>query len=233
MSPIENSTVLPSAPAIGKKRGKFITVEGGEGVGKSTQMAGLRDLLVAQGIEVVMTREPGGTERAERIRALFLESVAEPMPPVCELLLVFAGRSTHLSNLIIPALERGAWVICDRFTDATYAYQGGGRGLDSGQIAVLEQLVQGSLRPDLTLLLDAPVEIASERARQRNEQRGNADRFEAERMDFFARVRAAYLERAHREPQRFCIIDASSNAGVVSASIAAAVRSRLLSRTDD
>jgi len=210
------------------RRGRFITIEGGEGVGKSTQMASLRDLLVAEGLEVVMTREPGGTQRAERIRALFLELGAEPMPAICELLLVFAGRSTHLSNLIMPALDRGAWVICDRFTDATYAYQGGGRGLDTGQIALLEQMVQGDLRPDLTLLLDAPVDIASARARDRNERRGIADRFECEQLDFFAKVRAAYLERAHREPQRFCIIDASPDAATVSASIAAAVRSRLL-----
>jgi dTMP kinase len=213
-------------------RGRFITVEGGEGVGKSTQMAGLRSLLEAQGIEVVTTREPGGTQRAERIRTLFLESVDEPMPPICELLLVFAGRATHLANLIVPALERGAWVICDRFTDATYAYQGAGRGLDSAAIAVLEQLVQGDLRPDLTLLLDAPVEITSVRAQQRNQRTGNADRFESERLDFFARVRASYLERAQREPRRFCIIDASSDAATVGAYIAAAVRSRLLSSTD-
>ncbi|MET0499637.1 MAG: dTMP kinase [Steroidobacteraceae bacterium] len=214
-------------------RGRFITVEGGEGVGKSTQMAGLRDFLVGQGHEVVVTREPGGTDRAERIRALLLESVAEPMPPSCELLLVFAGRATHLQNLILPALERGAWVICDRFTDATYAYQGGGRGLDSSQIALLEQLVQGDLRPDLTLLLDAPADIASERARARNQQRGSADRFESERQDFFSRVRATYLERAHREPQRFCIIDATADAVAVGKSIATAVHARLLSRTDD
>ena len=215
------------------QRGIFITIEGGEGVGKSTQMAGLRDFLIAQGREVVVTREPGGTDRAERIRALLLESVAEPMSPACELLLVFAGRATHLQNLIEPALERGAWVICDRFTDATYAYQGGGRGMDAGQIAALEQLVQGSLRPDLTLLLDAPVDIASARARHRNQQRGGGDRFESERHDFFARVRAAYLERAHQEPHRFCIIDATADARAVGDSIAAAVRARLLSRTDD
>ena len=215
------------------KRGKFITIEGGEGVGKSTQMAGLRDFLIAQGHEVVATREPGGTDRAERIRALLLESVAEPMPPACELLLVFAGRATHLQNLIEPALERGAWVICDRFTDATYAYQGGGRGMDAGQIAALEQWVQGSLRPDLTLLLDAPVDIASARARNRNQQRGGGDRFESERHEFFARVRAAYLERARQQPHRFCIIDATTDAAAVGDSIAAAVRARLLSRTDD
>jgi dTMP kinase len=215
------------------KRGRFITIEGGEGVGKSTQIAGLRDFLARQGLEVVTTREPGGTTRAEQIREIVLENSAEPMPPICELLLVFAGRSTHLQNLIVPALDRGAWVICDRFTDATYAYQGGGRGLDSSHIAVLEQLVQGDLRPDLTLLLDAPVEIASERARQRNQQRGSADRFESERMDFFARVRAAYLERAHREPSRFCIIDASLDAASVGAAIAAAIGSRLLSSSDD
>jgi dTMP kinase len=215
------------------RRGRFITVEGGEGVGKSTQMTGLRDFLAAEGHEVVMTREPGGTDRAERIRALLLESTAESMPPACELLLVFAGRATNLQNLILPALERGAWVICDRFTDATYAYQGGGRGMDTSQIAALEQFVQGDLRPDLTLLLDAPVDVASARARARNQQRGSADRFETEREEFFARVRATYLERAHRQPQRFCIIDATADAQAVGDAIAAAVRSRLLSTTDD
>ena len=131
--------------------GKFITIEGGEGVGKSTQIAALRDWLHARGLEVVLTREPGGTPRAERIRKVLLEPSDEPMPATCELLLMFAARSSHIENVIRPALARGAWVVCDRFTDSTYAYQGAGRGVSLEQIAVLEQIVQRELRPDLTL----------------------------------------------------------------------------------
>lgn len=151
------------------KPGKFITIEGGEGVGKSTQIGALRDWLAEQGLEVVLTREPGGTPRAERIRALLLEPSEEAMPATCELLLMFAARATHVENLIKPALARGAWVVCDRFIDATYAYQGGGRGFDRELIKTLERAVLGSLRPDLTLLLDAPVAIGAARARSRNE----------------------------------------------------------------
>jgi dTMP kinase len=189
-------------------KGRFITVEGGEGVGKTTQLAVIQEVLVASGLECVMTREPGGTPRAERIRELLLTPTEEPMPPTCELLLMFAARSTHLENVIKPALDRGAWVVSDRFTDATYAYQGAARGMSQADIALLEQLVQRSLRPDLTLLLDAPVEVALERARQRN--RGQqTDRFELERASFFDRVRAGYLARVAEEPQRFRIVDAS------------------------
>jgi dTMP kinase len=209
-------------------RGKFITIEGGEGVGKSTQIAALADFLRASGEEVVLTREPGGTQRAERIRELLLESVAEPMPPSCELLLVFAGRATHLENVIRPALQRGAWVVCDRFTDATFAYQGGGRGMDAASIALLETLVQGELRPDLTLLLDAPLEIAAARAQERNAARGSADRFEREKQDFFERVRRVYLERARQEPGRFAIIDATASRDAVAVAIRRAVQSRLV-----
>jgi dTMP kinase len=146
------------------KHGTFITIEGGEGVGKSTQIAALRDTLTARGLEVVVTREPGGTPRAERIRELLLATTNEPMPIAAELLLVFAARATHIENLIRPALARGAWVVCDRFTDATYAYQGGGRGVSRNEIAALERLVQAELRPDLTLLLDAPIAVGSARA---------------------------------------------------------------------
>ncbi|PZN29853.1 MAG: dTMP kinase [Proteobacteria bacterium] len=204
-------------------RGRFITIEGGEGVGKSTQIGALRDWLAGKGLEVVVTREPGGTPRAERIRELLLAVDPEPMPATCELLLMFAARATHLQNLIVPALERGAWVICDRFTDATYAYQGAGRGIDLEQIATLETLVQGTLRPDLTLLLDAPVELGAARARQRNAQSGHSDRFEQEQRAFFERVRAAYLARAQREPARFAVIDATGEREAVAAAIRAAV----------
>lgn len=209
------------------KRGRFITVEGGEGVGKTTQMAALRDWLAARGLEVVVTREPGGTPRAERLREVLLERSDEPMPIPCELLLMLAARSTHLENVIRPALERGAWVICDRFTDATYAYQGGGRGVARDDIAFLERFVQGDLRPDLTLLLDAPIEIGEARAAVRDHQRGESDRFEQERREFRERVRATYLERARAEPQRFIVVDASATSDDVAASIRSAVESRL------
>jgi dTMP kinase len=208
-------------------RGKFITIEGGEGVGKSTQIVALRDLLAARGIEVVFTREPGGTLRAERIRELLLETSDETMPGICELLLMFAARSTHIENVIRPALERGAWVVCDRFTDATYAYQGGGRGLPREHIAALEKLVQRDLQPDLTLLLDAPLEISSARASARNAAAGSSDRFEREQREFFERVRATYLDRARVEPNRFVLIDAAASVDTVTQSVRHAIETRL------
>jgi dTMP kinase len=207
-------------------RGKFITFEGGEGVGKSTQIAALRDALRTRGRDVLVTREPGGTARAERVRELLLETSDEPMPPQCELLLVFAARATHIDNVIRPALERGTWVVCDRFTDATYAYQGGGRGVPREDIALLEQLVQRDLRPDLTLLLDAPVDVATQRATSRNVANGSADRFEREQHAFFERVRATYLEQAKREPARFAVIDATAAREAVTRAILAAIEAR-------
>jgi dTMP kinase len=209
-------------------RGKFITIEGGEGVGKSTQIVALRDLLAARGIEVVFTREPGGTRRAERIRELLLETSDETMPGICELLLMFAARSTHIENVIRPALERGAWVVCDRFTDATYAYQGGGRGVPREHIAALEKLVQRDLQPDLTLLLDASLDISSARASARNAAAGSSDRFEREQREFFERVRAAYLDRARVEPNRFVLIDAAASVDAVTQSVKQAIETRLL-----
>src|SRR5512145_2814343 len=173
-------------------RGRFVTFEGGEGAGKSTQIARAAAWLRARGVEVVLTREPGGTPRAERLRTILLERDAEPMPQSCELLLMFAARATHLENLVRPAIARGTWVLCDRFTDATYAYQGGGRQMDVAAIATLENLVQGELRPDAVLLLDIPVQLGLERARGR----GDLDRFEQEDVAFFERVRNAYLARA-------------------------------------
>lgn len=208
-------------------RGRFITFEGGEGVGKSTQLAALRDWFAQTNRDALFTREPGGTARAERIRELLLENSDEPMPVICELLLMFAARSTHLDNVIRPALQRGTWVVCDRFTDATYAYQGGGRGTDTAQIAVLEKLVQGELQPDLTLLLDAPLDLAAARAQDRNAAAGNVDRFEREQRSFFERVRNAYLDRARREPQRFAVIDASGDRESVAAVIRATIQERL------
>ena len=195
-------------------RGRFITFEGGEGVGKSTQLARAADWLRGLGVEVVQTREPGGTPRAERLRAILLGRGDEPMPRSCELLLMFAARATHLANLVEPAIGRGAWVLCDRFTDATYAYQGAGRGAAQGDIDALVRIVHPDLQPELTILLDAPVGTGLARARARNGD-GGPDRFETERDAFFERVRAAYLERARRDPRRFRIIDAAQSVGQV------------------
>lgn len=199
--------------------GRFITIEGPEGVGKTTNVEFVVAHLRAQGLDVVETREPGGTPLAERIRGLLLEAAPGEMPPVAELLLVFAARASHLRERIRPALERGAWVVCDRFTDATYAYQGGGRGLEDTAIAELERRVQDGLRPDLTLLLDAPPEVTG----HRRQARATDDRFEREDAAFFARVRARYLELARTEPCRVRLIDAAASLPAVRAAIAAAL----------
>jgi dTMP kinase len=183
----------------------FITVEGGEGVGKSTNMAFIAEQIRQAGFDLVTTREPGGTALAEQIRDLFLHQRAEPVAELTELLLVFAARAQHIERVIKPALAAGQWVLCDRFTDATFAYQGGGRGLDQGVIATLETLVQGELRPDVTFLLDAPVEIGSARVAAR----GAEDRLELEQRDFFDKVRNTYLARAQQEPARFRVVNAA------------------------
>lgn len=185
-------------------RGLFITLEGPEGGGKTTNREFLAQRLRDAGHEVVLTREPGGTPLAEKIRNLLLAEHDEPVAVDTELLLMFAARAQHINQLILPALEAGKVVLCDRFTDATYAYQGGGRGISSARIAVLEDFVQGALRPDLTLLFDLPVEAGMARARQR----GALDRFEQEQQAFFEAVRQNYLQRAAAEPQRFCMVDA-------------------------
>jgi dTMP kinase len=189
-------------------RGRFITVEGIEGAGKSTQMDVLRRFLDAKGIPVVMTREPGGTPLGEAVRALLLNPENGGMAADAELLLVFAARAEHLHKVVSPALESGNWVLSDRFTDATYAYQGGGRGIAQTRIAALEQWVQGDLRPDLTLLLDVTVEIGMARITAR----GQPDRFEREDGAFFQRIRDNYLQRAAAEPRRFRRVDASAPA---------------------
>jgi len=186
-------------------RGLFITVEGGEGVGKSTNIAFLEAFLREHGVELEVTREPGGTAMAEAIRGLLLEPREETVHPVTELLLMFAARSQHLHSRIEPALAAGKWVLCDRFTDATYAYQSGGRGIPAGLVRQLEQIVQGDLRPDYTLLLDAPVATGMARAAER----GELDRFEQEQLEFFERVRATYLQLAEESSGRFRLIDAS------------------------
>ncbi len=185
--------------------GRFITVEGIEGVGKSTNMDFIHRQLQAAGKDVVVTREPGGTPLAEAIRDLLLDPAHTGMDPLCELQLMFAARAEHLAKVIRPALAAGQWVLCDRFTDATYAYQGGGRGVDAAVIARLEDLVQGGFRPDLTLLLDVPAKLGLSRAGQR----GALDRFEREQVEFFERVRQAYLDMARAHPGRYRIIDAN------------------------
>lgn len=193
-----------------KQRGRFITLEGGEGVGKSTNLQWVVTSLEQQGLTVISTREPGGTPRAEAMRALLLDPTpSEPLSSDAELLLMFAARAQHLNEKILPALAQGTWVVCDRFTDATYAYQGGGRGIEVERIANLEHFVQQGLQPDLTLLLDMPAEAGAQRVASRLSQSGGErDRFEREQQAFFSAVRDAYRQRAEQNPQRFAIIDA-------------------------
>jgi dTMP kinase len=186
-------------------RGKLITLEGGEGAGKSTLLAGLQKHLLAKGVALVQTREPGGTPLGEAVRAIVLDPTHREMCAESELLLMFASRAQLVRECIEPALAAGQWVLCDRFTDASYAYQGGGRGVPNERIATLEQWATGGLTPDLTLLLDLPV--ATGRARAAG--RGEADRIEVEGDTFFERVRAAYRARAVAEPNRFRVIDAT------------------------
>ncbi len=186
------------------QRGKFLTIEGTEGVGKSTNLAYVQNWLSERGIDVVVSREPGGTPFAEEIRALLLARRDEAVDEAAELLLIFAARAQHVQQVIKPALARGAWVLCDRFTDATYAYQGGGRGLSVATIAQLETLVLGELRPDLTFILDIDVELGLNRARER----GELDRFESETIAFFERVRSAYRARVQTAPAQYAVISA-------------------------
>lgn len=186
-------------------RGRFITLEGSEGSGKSTNLGYIHQRLQQAGIKVVLTREPGGTPLGETIRELLLDHSQQSMASDTELLLMFAARAQHLDECITPALDAGKWVLCDRFTDATYAYQGAGRGISHDRIAQLEQWVQGELRPDLTLFLDLPVAQGLARASERAE----LDRFEREKIDFFERVRQGYLNQAESDPNRYRVIDAS------------------------
>jgi len=186
-------------------RGKFITLEGVDGAGKSTHLAWIAERLRARGRDVVVTREPGGTPLGERLRELLL---SEPMHIETETMLMFAARREHLARVIAPALEAGRWVLSDRFTDATYAYQGGGRGLSSDRIAALERWVHGDLQPDLTLYFDLSVEVARERLAA---SESTPDRFEREAAGFFERVRSTYLERAAAHPQRIRVIDAAES----------------------
>jgi dTMP kinase len=197
--------------------GRFLTLEGIEGAGKSTLAKFVLAYLARRQIPGRLTREPGGTPLAERIRQLVLERGAEPLSPVSETLLMFAARDLHLQHVIRPALARGEWVVCDRFTDATRAYQGSGRGVDRELIESLAAAVHGGLVPDCTLLLDVPVSLGLARARGRAV--GDADRFEAETRTFFEKVRAGYLELARRAPERFHVIDASAPLAAVEARV--------------
>jgi dTMP kinase len=197
------------------ERGKFITFEGIEGVGKSTNISHLVDAIEGAGHDVIVTREPGGTPMAERIRDLVASHGDEAMPDVAELLLVFASRALLVNNVIRPALEAGTWVVCDRFTDSSRAYQGGGRGLPADDINLLADWVHGDVTPDLTILLDAPVEIGMQRAGKRSDP----DRFESEQSEFFERVRGTYLRLAESEPARFVVVDATQPLEIVKEAI--------------
>lgn len=209
-------------------RGRFIVVEGIEGAGKSTHIAHIVNYLRAAGREVVATREPGGTTLGEAIRELVLAPSENPMSPEAEVLLMFAARAQHIEDVIEPALGRGAWIVCDRFTDATYAYQGGGRDMPLSRIAALEDWVQGALRPDLTLLLDVDPEVGLKRVGER----GGEDRFDQETVDFFGKVREVYLRRATLDRERYAIIDADQEVSAVRQGITAALDPLLAKRAD-
>lgn len=206
------------------ERGKFITIEGIEGVGKSTNMKVLVERIAAAGHRVLTTREPGGTPLAEDIRDILKDRSDEPIPEIAELLLLFAARSLNVNNVIIPALDAGTWVVSDRFTDSSRAYQGGGRGIPLETIDRLADWVHGDAWPDLTILLDAPVEIGMQRAGDRSAP----DRFEQERHDFFQRVRECYLQLASREPSRFVVVDTTQDLDDVKADVAAIAEQLLL-----
>jgi dTMP kinase len=198
------------------RRGFFVTFEGIEGVGKSTQLERAAAVLVATGRSVTKTREPGGTPVAERLREVVLAAGRETIVPAAELMIMAAARAQHTAHVIRPALERDEVVLCDRYVDATYAYQGGGRGVEDRHIGALMALATGDLVPDLTLLFDAPVVLALGRARRRG---GSGDRIEAETVEFFERVRARYLARARAEPDRFRLVDATLDEGAVAAQV--------------
>jgi dTMP kinase len=223
-------------PVSARKRGRFITFEGLDGCGKSTQMQRLAEVLRREGLEVVTTREPGGTAIGEKIRAIVLDSATSGLAPRAELALLFASRAQQIHEVILPALSAGRWVLCDRFTDSSEAYQGGGRGLGSEAVLTMHRVACGNLQPDLTVLMDSDVAASVARARRRNlakvatAQGGEADenRFEQENRAFFTRVHNAYLAIAKREPQRVLMVDARRQPDVVHGEIAQAVRQRFL-----
>lgn len=195
--------------------GKLITIEGQDGAGKSTNLAVMEDVLTSKGIEFLVTREPGGTRFGETLREVLLNSSDDVICDMSELLVIFAARAQHIKQVILPALEKGRWVLCDRFTDASYAYQGGGRGIDQQHIAQLEKMVQADLRPDLTLLLDLPVSVGESRAGQRSDP----DRFEQQQGQFKQRVRDTYLSIAEQQSDRMRVIDASNSFDMVEESV--------------
>ena len=221
-------------------RGRFLAFEGIEGAGKSTQLPLVERRLRDAGVETLATREPGGTPLGESLRAVLLDPRFTGMSPAAELLVMFAARAEHLAKVIEPALAAGTWVLCDRFTDATFAYQGGGRGVDAARIAVLEETVQGRVRPDRVLVLDVPVEVGLARAGWRRQvsmdlpgaptwagtAHGAADRFEREDVEFFRRVREVYLERARTYPERYAVIDASADEETTTGRVLAAISER-------
>lgn len=209
-------------------RGRFITLEGGEGAGKSTQARFIRDWLIERGREVVLTREPGGSPLAEAIRSLVLGDWAEGVTPPTEVMLMFAARAAHWHTTIEPALAAGRDVVCDRFVDSSYAYQGAGKGVDEAALQALERLAVGDHKPDLTLLFDIEPELGLQRTRERGEE----NRFEQETLEFMQRVREAFMARARAEPARFAVIDAARDADAVSASVAQALVARLAPRPE-
>ncbi len=217
-----------------RKRGKFITFEGLDGCGKSTQMERLVAFLKQEGIDVISTREPGGTPIGDRIRAVVLDSRTHGLAPLAEVALMFASRAQQIYENILPALDRGTWIVCDRFTDSSEAYQGAGRGLGSEAVLSLHRVLCGNLQPDLTILMDSEVSESVNRARRRNQQQkgspsqGDENRFETESRAFFTRVHDKYLEIAAREPHRVALIDARPPADVTHTKIVRAVRDRLL-----
>lgn len=200
---------------VANNSGRFIVFEGGEGAGKSTQIKTVAKLFAEQGIPFIQTREPGGTDVGEAIRHILLDKRLPAMHMDTELLLMFAARAEHLQKVILPALQKGQWVLCDRFTDASYAYQGYGRGVATERLAALESWVQQSLRPDLVIILDIDVRLGLERVAKR----GVKDRFEEEQIEFFERVRQGYLERAQRAPKEYVVIDAAEDQAEVSIAV--------------
>lgn len=219
-------------------KGKFITVEGLDGCGKSTQLERLATALRGEGIDVLVTREPGGTPVGEKLRAVVLDSRTSGLSPLAELAILFASRAQHIFEVILPAVQAGKWVLCDRFTDSSEAYQGGGRELGSDAVLTLHRVLCGDLHPDLTILMDSDVAASVARARRRNSAAKDSsqideNRFEQENKAFFTRVRNKYLEIAKREPQRVAIVDARRTADVVHPEILNVVRNRLLEVTVD
>lgn len=208
---VHRKSIHTKDKSMGKKKGRLITVEGTEGVGKSTVISAIVKALAARSIESVLTREPGGTPIAEAVRGVLLQDHEEAMIPMTELLLMFASRAQHIATLVEPALARGEWVISDRYTDASFAYQGGGRSIPVAYIEQLAEWTQGDCVPDITVLLDAPVVVGLERM----EARGGKDRIEKEGVEFFERIRETYLQMAVAQPERFCVVDAAQTEELV------------------